>query len=114
MFFKMTIVLLVTLLFITGQLAFDDNDLYGISHVAITVDDLDKSTIFYTDIFGGMLVEELSESGVYGDDLYYGMFQKEILEAEAAGKSLDSYGICDIKDTGTKMVRYYFVHFRGI
>ena len=62
-------------------LAFEDNDLYGISHIGMTVKNLELSTLYYQDVFGAMLVEELStgDQGVFGDSHYYRIFQNELL-----------------------------------
>ncbi len=78
-------------------------DLYGISHIGLTVDHLDKATSYYTDIMGGMEVTKLSTC-VFGDSHYYRMFQKEALAAAAAGKTPDEYGVPDIRTGGNKEV----------
>ncbi len=77
-------------------------DLYGM-HIGLTVDDLDKSTSYYTDIMGGMEVTKLSTC-VFGDTHYYRMFQKEVLAAAVASKTSDEYGVPDIRDNGDKEV----------
>ena len=81
-------------------LAFEDNDLYGISHIGITVKNLELSTKYYVDVFGAMLVEALStgDLSIYGDSHYYRIFQKEILE--------DQY-VPDIRTAGTHEVRFF-------
>jgi catechol 2,3-dioxygenase-like lactoylglutathione lyase family enzyme len=81
---------------------FEDNDLYGISHVGMTVKDLDLSTGYYQQVLGAMLVEGLStgKQGVYGDSHYYRMFQKEILENQE---------VPDISDEGTHEVGLFFI-----
>ena len=90
-----TIFLLASLT--TTALTFEDNDLHGISHVGMTVKDLELSTRFYQDVFGAMLIEDLStgDEGVYGDSHYYRIFQKEILENQ---------NVPDIRTSGTHEV----------
>ena len=107
----------LTLLFCLtrGLWAFDNNKLFGMSHVVLTVSNLDKSTNFYTNVLGGMLVKKLSTDidGLWGDRMFYAMFQKEVIDAEAAGESLEYYGVCDIKDSGDKAVSFLLRSYLG-
>ncbi len=84
---------------------FENNQLYGISEIGLTVSDLELATRFYTEIFGGMNIKKLSTDnlpgkGVFGDEEYYRIFQKEILEARAAGITEQEYKIPDISTNG--------------
>jgi hypothetical protein len=87
-------------------IAFEDNDLYGISHVGMTVRNLDVATRYYTEVLGAMLVEDLStgDEGVYGDTHFYRMFQKEDLESQ---------DVPDIRTQGTHDVSFMKHHFNS-
>ena len=94
----MLLKIFLSVILVSLALAFEDNDLYGISHIGMTVKDLELSTKYYEDVFGAMLVEDLStgDEGVYGDSHYYRIFQKEISE---------NLEVPDIRTTGTHEVR---------
>ncbi len=96
----LSLIMLILLLFTPGYEGFDSTSLYGLSHLGVTVPDLDKATSFYTKIMGGMKVEDLSSNGVHGDNYYYSMFQKEVVEAQEKGILPSTIGVPDISADG--------------
>ena len=96
------------LLHVSDLFAFSDTKLNGISHVMLTVKDLEKSTKFYTEGLGGMKIDKLSTNGIHGNRLYYAMYQREIMLAAEAGRSPAEYGVCDIGEYGRHDVSEHF------
>ena len=106
----LTLALSVMVLLFGGATSFEDNDLYGISHITVVTTKIDVSRRFYTEVLGGMIVEGLStgDEGVFGDSHFYKIFQDEILKARSTGQSLEDVGVPDISNNGDYVVLAHF------
>ena len=69
--------------------------LQGIQHFGITVDNLEKSIEFYTEVLGGKVA--ISGDSFSGDVLHNTLFQKEEIEALNQGISPRRLGVPNLK-----------------
>ena len=83
--------------------------LQGIQHFGITVDDMEKSMQFYTEILGGKVA--IAGDGFIGEPLYHNLFQFEEIEAEAKGYHPRRLGIPDIVDGSKDALDVRFISF---
>jgi catechol 2,3-dioxygenase-like lactoylglutathione lyase family enzyme len=83
--------------------------LQGVQHFGITVDDLEKSIEFYTEVLGGKLV--ISGSSFYGEILQNTLFQKEEIEALTQGINPRRLGVPDIRSGQKDVLDVNFVSF---
>jgi catechol 2,3-dioxygenase-like lactoylglutathione lyase family enzyme len=72
------------------------NYLQGVQHVGVTVQDMEKSLEFYTEVLGGKVV--VVENNLMGDTMQNTLFQKEELDALAQGIDLKNFGIPSLRD----------------
>ena len=91
---KLFIFLLAALASLTY--GFEDTDLHGIAYTQMTVENIDLSLRFYTEIFDGMLIPEFRVRALQDDETYQKMFQKEILEAQELGVDPETLGVPNI------------------
>lgn len=70
--------------------------LQGVQHVGVTVQDMEKSLEFYTEVLGGQIV--VVENNLMGDTMQNTLFQKEELDALAQGVNPKSLGIPSLRD----------------
>ncbi|WP_292766787.1 AtaL-like protein [Nostoc sp. NOS(2021)] len=70
--------------------------LQGVQHVGITVQDMEKSLEFYTEVLGGKTV--VVENNIMGDAMQNTLFQKEELDALAQGVDPKTFGIPSLRD----------------
>ena len=82
--------------------------LKGIQHFGVTVDDMEKSLEFYTEILGGKLV--IAENDLEGDKIQNTLFQQEELNAVAEGVDLKMLGVPNIRD-GSESLDIKFISF---
>lgn len=75
--------------------------LQGVQHFGITVDNMEKSIEFYTEVLGGKIA--ISGDAFYGEVLHNTLFQKEELEALNQGINPRRLGVPELK-TGQKDV----------
>ena len=75
---------------------FEDTDLEGIGYIQMTVENIDLSLRFYTEVFDGMLIPEFRVRALQDDETYQKMFQKEILEAQELGVDPETLGVPNI------------------
>jgi catechol 2,3-dioxygenase-like lactoylglutathione lyase family enzyme len=75
--------------------------LRGMQHVGLTVNDLNTSVEFYTEVLGGQLVA--SGEGFYGEFLHNTLFQKEDLDKTSGGADVGRAPLPDLRD-GSKQV----------
>lgn len=85
--------------------------LQGIHHVGITVEDMGKALEFYTEILGGKII--ISEIGLDGDIMHNTLLQKEEIEAVEKGLDLRSLGIPNLRD-GKEKLDVYFIQFENV
>jgi len=71
--------------------------LQGIQHVGITVENLDKSLEFYTEVLGGKLA--VGETRLVGDTIQNTIFQKEELDAIAQNIPLQALEVPNLRDS---------------
>ena len=83
--------------------------LQGVQHFGVTVDDMDKSIEFYTEVLGGKLV--VSGDQFWGEVLYNTLFQKEQIDAIEGGVDLRSLGVPDIRDGSKEALDVRFISF---
>lgn len=83
--------------------------LQGVQHIGVTVDDMEKSMEFYTEVLGGKLV--VAGSGFVGDVLYNTLFQKEVIDSIQQGINLGTLGVPDIKDGTKEALDVRFISF---
>ncbi|MCW5316081.1 DUF1857 family protein [Nostoc sp. KVJ3] len=70
--------------------------LQGVQHIGVTVQDMEKSLEFYTEVLGGKIV--VVENNLMGDAMQNTLFQKEELDALAQGVDLKTFGIPSLRD----------------
>lgn len=83
--------------------------LQGIQHFGITVDDMEKSIEFYTDVLGGKIA--ISGDSFYGEVLHNTLFQKEEIEAFNQGISSRRLGVPDLKSGEKDVLDVRFISF---
>jgi hypothetical protein len=83
--------------------------LQGIQHIGITVDNLDKSMEFYTDVLGGKVA--ISGNSFSGEVLQNTMFQKELMEAQILGINPRELGVPDILTGEHDVLDVRFISF---
>ncbi|MEA5619039.1 nuclear transport factor 2 family protein [Cronbergia sp. UHCC 0137] len=83
--------------------------LQGVQHVGVTVEDMNKSLEFYTEVLGGKLV--VSENQLVGDVIQNTLFQKEELEAYAQNKNLQSQDLPQLRSGKEDALDVKFISF---
>ena len=83
--------------------------LQGVQHFGVTVDDMDKSIEFYTEVLGGKLA--VSGDQYKGEVLYNTLFQKEQIDAIERGVDPRSLGVPDIRDGSKEALDIRFISF---
>jgi catechol 2,3-dioxygenase-like lactoylglutathione lyase family enzyme len=83
--------------------------LQGVQHFGVTVDDMDKSIEFYTEVLGGKLA--LSGDGFYGEVLHNTLFQKEDIDALSLGGAPKARAVPDIRDGRREALDVRFISF---
>jgi catechol 2,3-dioxygenase-like lactoylglutathione lyase family enzyme len=83
--------------------------LQGVQHFGVTVEDMEKSMEFYTQILGGKLV--VSGDQFVGEVLHNTLFQKEELEAIARGRDPRTLGVPDLRDGSREALDVRFISF---
>ncbi|MBH8563071.1 DUF1857 family protein [Nostoc sp. CENA67] len=70
--------------------------LQGVQHVGVTVQDMEQSLEFYTEVLGGKIV--VAENNLMGDGIQNTLFQKEELDALTQGVNPKTFGIPNLRD----------------
>lgn len=83
--------------------------LQGVQHFGITVDDLDKSIEFYTEVLGGKIA--ISGNSFCGEVLLNTLFQKELIEAHSQGINPRRLGVPDILTGDQEVLDVRFISF---
>jgi catechol 2,3-dioxygenase-like lactoylglutathione lyase family enzyme len=83
--------------------------LQGIQHFGITVDNLEKSIEFYTEVLGGKIA--ISGDSFSGDVLHNTLFQKEEIEALNQGISSRRLGVPNLKTGDQDVLDVRFISF---
>jgi catechol 2,3-dioxygenase-like lactoylglutathione lyase family enzyme len=83
--------------------------LQGVQHFGITVDDMNKSMEFYTELLGGKLV--VSGDGFTGEVMHNTLFQQEDLEALERGIDPRTLGVPDLRDGSKEALDVRFISF---
>jgi catechol 2,3-dioxygenase-like lactoylglutathione lyase family enzyme len=83
--------------------------LQGVQHFGITVDDLDKSIEFYTEVLGGKVA--ISGDSFSGEVLLNTLFQKELIEASMLGINPRRLGVPDILTGKNDVLDVRFISF---
>jgi catechol 2,3-dioxygenase-like lactoylglutathione lyase family enzyme len=83
----------------------------GVHHVGITVEDMGKALEFYIEILGGKLI--IPEIGLDGDLMQNTLLQKEEIEAAEKGLDPTSLGIPNLRD-GKDKLDVYFIQFENV
>ncbi len=85
--------------------------LQGVHHFGITVEDMRKALEFYTEILGGKII--IPEIGLAGDTMHNTLFQQEEIEAIEKGVDPKSIGVPNLRD-GTEKLDLYFIQFDNV
>ncbi len=85
--------------------------LQGIHHVGITVEDMGKALEFYTEVLGGQLI--IPEIGLDGDLMHNTLLQKEEIEALEKGLDPQALGVPNLRE-GKDKLDVYFIQFENI
>jgi alkylhydroperoxidase/carboxymuconolactone decarboxylase family protein YurZ/catechol 2,3-dioxygenase-like lactoylglutathione lyase family enzyme/ketosteroid isomerase-like protein len=83
--------------------------LQGVQHVGVTVDDMNQSLEFYTEILGGKLVA--GENELVGDVIQNTLFQQEELDAIAKGIDPKNLTIPHLRSTKEDALDVNFISF---
>jgi len=86
----------------------------AIHHVGITVSNLTRSTHFYTEMLGGVLVPNAGGNNWRGDVLQNLLFQKEMLDGLAANKTLQQEEVANLGDNGTDVLSVCYINFGAL
>jgi catechol 2,3-dioxygenase-like lactoylglutathione lyase family enzyme len=86
--------------------------LYGVQHTGITVENLERSIEFYTEILGGVIVYK-RDSFVH-EVMQHTLFQKEELDAIAQNLHPRTLGVVDIKDGNAEAMDICFISFGNL
>jgi catechol 2,3-dioxygenase-like lactoylglutathione lyase family enzyme len=86
--------------------------LQGVQHVGITVDDMEKSIEFYTEVLGGKLA--VQGNAFYGEVLHNTMFQKEDIDAIEQGVDPRIFGVPSVRDGSREVLDIRFISFGNI
>ncbi|MBE9001371.1 EthD domain-containing protein [Nostoc sp. LEGE 12447] len=86
--------------------------LQGVQHVGVTVEDMEKSLEFYTEVLGGKLA--VGESELIGDLIQNTLFQKEELDAITEGIDLEILDIPNLRTGNKDALDVKFVSFGNI
>ncbi|ELR97554.1 VOC family protein [Gloeocapsa sp. PCC 73106] len=85
--------------------------LRGIHHVGLTVEDMGKALEFYTEVLGGKII--IPEIGLDGEIMHNTLLQKEEIEAIEKGIDPKSIGIPNLRD-GEEKLDLYFIQFENV
>lgn len=88
------------------------NFLQGVQHFGVTVDDLEKSIEFYTEVLGGKLA--VSGDNFTGNVLQNTMFQKEELDAIELGHNPSTAKVPDVRDGSKESLDIRFISFGNV
>lgn len=83
----------------------------GVHHVGITVENMSQALEFYVEILGGKLIAEIK--GICGDTMHNTLLQKEELDAISAGIDPISISVPDLR-SGRHMLDCCFVKFNNL
>ncbi len=84
----------------------------GVNHIGITVDDIEKSLEFYTEVLGGKLI--IQGTGLAGDVMHNTLLQKEELDAIEIGvNDPKTIGVPNLRD-GEDNLDVYFIQFDNV
>jgi catechol 2,3-dioxygenase-like lactoylglutathione lyase family enzyme len=81
----------------------------GIQHSGITVENMERSIEFYTEILGGVLV--CRENNLSGEILHNTLFQQEELAAQLRGLQPRTLGVPDLRDGTKEVLAVAFISF---
>jgi catechol 2,3-dioxygenase-like lactoylglutathione lyase family enzyme len=85
--------------------------LRGIHHIGITVEDMGKALEFYTEILGGKII--ISEFHLAGESMHNILFQKEEIDAFEKGIIPKVIGVPNLRN-GEHNLDVYFIQFDNI
>jgi catechol 2,3-dioxygenase-like lactoylglutathione lyase family enzyme len=88
------------------------NYIYGVHHTGITVENLEKSIEFYTELLGGVLVYK--RAGFIHEVMQNTLFQKEELDAKFQGLNPRTLGVPDIRDGSKEAMDICFISFGNL
>lgn len=86
--------------------------LYGVQHTGITVENLERSIEFYTEILGGVVAYR--RNGFVHEVMQHTLFQKEELDAFAQKLRPRTLGVPDIRDGSRQMMDIAFISFGNL
>lgn len=86
--------------------------LQGVQHVGVTVEDMEKSLEFYTEVLGGKLA--VGESELIGDLIQNTLFQKEELDAITEGINSEILDIPNLRSGKKDALDVKFISFGNI
>lgn len=86
--------------------------LQGVQHTGITVENLDRSLEFYTEILGGVLLYR--RDGFIHEVMEHTLFQKEELDAIYFGLQPRTLGVPDIRDGTREAMDICFISFGNL
>ncbi len=86
--------------------------LQGVQHTGITVENLERSIEFYTEILGGVVVYR--RNSFIHEVMQHTLFQKEELDAIAQGLHPRTLGIPDIRDGSKEAMDICFISFGNL
>ncbi|MEH2181621.1 VOC family protein [Nostoc sp.] len=88
------------------------NLLKGVNHIGVTVENIEKSLEFYTEVLGGRLI--VKGTGLSGDTIHNTLLQKEELDALQLGIEYPkTIGIPNLRN-GENNLNVYFVQFDNV
>lgn len=86
--------------------------LKGVNHIGITVEDIEKSLEFYTEVLGGTLI--VQGTGIASDMMHNTLLQKEELDALELGiEDLRIIGVPNLRE-GKDDLDVYFIQFDNV
>jgi len=84
----------------------------SVNHIGITVDDMEKSLEFYTEVLGGMLI--VQGAGFDGDEMHNTLLQKEELDAIELGvEDPSTIGVPNLRD-GKENLDVAFIQLENV
>ncbi len=86
--------------------------LYGVQHVGITVENIERSIEFYTEILGGVVVYR--RNGFVHEVMQHTLFQQEELEAKAKGVHERTLAVPNIRDGSKQAMDICFISFGNL
>jgi catechol 2,3-dioxygenase-like lactoylglutathione lyase family enzyme len=86
--------------------------LQGVQHVGVTVENMERSIEFYTEVLGGVVVYR--RNGFVHEVMQHTLFQKEQLDATAQGLHPRTLGVPDIRDGSKEAMDICFLSFGNL